>query len=183
MTRAPINTAMVKPRRRPPQTLTGPDQTGRRVKEEEEEDHQGGQNPQETRPVPKPKLEIIGKGQGIQHLGVSAEPFGGIDPVQQGPGRQSDGDPEGSHPHAEGKAGQPEQEPAAHIAGLGAHGRDPTAQSPAAQHVVGEGLGHPVRDDPDDQHGYQIKREGDDGTVHSHIRTTSFSRADNRQFR
>ena len=163
--------------------LAGPDQTGRRIKEEEEEDHQGGQNPQKTRLVTKTELEIIRQGQGIQHLGVPAEPFGGVDPVHQGPGRQPDGDPEGSHPHSEGESGQPQQEPAAHVAGLGAHGRNPAAQLSAAQHVIGEGSGHPVRDDPDDQHGDQIKGKGDDGTVESHIRTTSFFRADNRQFR
>ena len=114
----------------------------------------------------------------IDLSGVDTQPLGHQQEVQVGAQRQTDGGPRRVGDTGEVRhAGQTHQQPGAHVAGLGAHGRDHGAQLAAAQieavraALAGAGVGHAY-----EHHGDEVHRNGDDDTnlCRCHVWNLSF---------
>lgn len=107
--------------------------------------------------------EEVRNGDGIAgHYRVAAQSPGHKLPVEIGAERQADGGP-----HRVGRAGevgqarQAHQQPAAHVGGFGAQGREPRPHAaPARKVFLGGGVGAFGVDESDGQHGRKIDDHG-----------------------
>jgi len=92
---------------------------------------------------------------GVDLHAVAAQPLGDDEPVEIGADRETDGRPAGAGEAGPvGEAGQAHEQPAGHVRGLGAEGRDPRAQRAPAQEVgLGVAVGPlgEIQADADDQ--------------------------------
>jgi hypothetical protein len=139
------------------------DQAGRGVEGEEDQDDQRREDAQQAALVVEAVLQVIGKGQGILgQLGVAAQTGGDELPVQIGPDREPDGDPDLTHAQGVYRAGQAQEQPAAHVRGPGAQGGDAAAKATAAEDVVGQVAREAVGDHTEGQHSGQVEDEGDE---------------------
>ena len=114
----------------------------------------------------EPGGEEFRNGDGVPgHHRIAAQPPCHQKPVQVGAHRQADGGPGRiGDPAPVGYAGQPHEQPAAHVRGLGAHGRDPGPQAAPAQEVVfGALVGAPGEEQPDGHHAGHVTAHGDQG--------------------
>ena len=107
--------------------------------------------------------EEVRNGDGIVgHYRVAAQSPGHKLPVEIGAERQSDGGPHRVGRTSEvGQARQAHQQPAAHVGGFGAQGREPRPHAaPARKVFLGGGVGAFGVDESDGQHGRKIDDHG-----------------------
>ena len=109
-------------------------------------------------------------GDGFQIGRIPPQPPGHNEPVQPGAQRQADGGPAGRGDAGEiGKARHSHQQPAGHIAGFGAHGRDQRAHFAAAKVEIGAVVVGLAVCKPNQQHCHQIDDDGGDDADVGHI--------------
>ena len=130
-------------------------EAGGSVDQEENENEEGGGNPQLPVLVGEPVVKVLRQGNGVAHDGgEDPQPLGHQHPVDPGADDQSQGNPEGADAGHVGVPRQAHEHPAAHVGSLRAHGRDPGTQRPSPQGVAFHILIFFIRDQPDpDQNG------------------------------
>ena len=143
---------------------------GGRVGHEEDDDDDRAQRVEQVALVMESQRQELRHRDGVQIGRVPPQPPGHDQPVQPCTHRKADGCPAGRGDAGEvGKARHSHQQPAGHIAGLGAHGRDQRTHLAAAKVEVGAVVvGFAVRK-PDEQHRHQIDNDGNNDTDVAHI--------------
>ena len=137
-------------------------EAGSRVGYEENNNHERGDQGQHVLLIAVAVGEELRDRDGAGGLGISAEALGHDQPVEIGARRKTDGGPAGIRDAGEiGDAGQAHQEPAAHIRGFRAHGRDQGPELSAAQVEIAHGLIFFGKLDADAHHGEKINGHGD----------------------
>ena len=143
---------------------------GSGVRDEEHDDNDRAQRVEQVALVMESQRQELRHRDGVQIGRVPPQPPGHDQPVQPCAHRKADGRPAGRGDAGQVReAGHPHQQPAGHIAGLGAHGRDQRAHLAAAKVEVGAVVvGFAVRK-PDEQHCHQIDNDGNNDTDVAHI--------------
>ena len=109
---------------------------------------------------------------GVEVGRIAAEPPGHDEPVEPGTQRKADGRPARRGNACQiGQTRHTHQQPAGHIAGLGAHSRDQRPHLPAAEVEVGAVVVGLAIGETHQQHGRKIDDDGDDDTDLTHTRS------------
>ena len=146
-------------------------QAGGHIGHEEDQDDQGGDAHDHRLLLAVPLGDEAGDGDGVQLYAVAAQPLGHQQEIQIGACGQTDGGPAGvGHAGQIGQAGDPHEQVAAHVAGLGAHGGDQGPHAPAPQiEALGALLGPAADHHAGEDHEAEIE---DDGPHDTHLRTS-----------
>ena len=149
----------------------GRHEPGAGVEDEEHENESRRQHPQQTTAILEPALKVIRQGQRItEPLCRLAQRGGDPTPVEPGPDRQSEQQPDGVEPRGVCETRQAHQQPTAHVGGLGAERRHPTTEAAPPEDEIPERAGAAPSQHPEpeaDRHVEDHGREGDGGVLHA----------------
>ena len=149
--------------------------TGSSVRDEEHNDDDRAQRVEQIALVMEPQRKELRHRDSVQVGRVAAQAAGYDEPVEPGAHSQADGRPARRRDAGQvGKAGQTHQQPAGHIAGFGAHGRDQRAHLAAAKVKVGTVLVGFAVSKADQQHTHQIDHNGGNDADVDHLITPLF---------
>ena len=141
-----------------------------RVGHKEHDDDHRAQCVEQIALVVEAQGQELRHGDGFQIGRIPPQPPGHDEPVQPGAQRQADGGPAGRGDAGEvGKTRHSHQQPAGHIAGFGAHGRDQRAHFAAAEVEIGAVVVGLAVCKPNQQHCHQIDDDGGDDADVGHI--------------
>ena len=143
-----------------------------RIRHEEDDDNDRAQSVQQVALVMEAKRQELRYRDGVEVGRIAAEPPGHDEPVEPGTQRKADGRPARRGNACQiGQTRHTHQQPAGHIAGLGAHGRDQRSHLPAAEVEVGAVVVGLAVGETHQKHGRKIDDDGDDDTDLTHTRS------------
>ena len=143
-----------------------------RIRHEEDDDDDRAQSVQQVALVMEAKRQELRYRDGVEVGRIAAEPPGHDEPVEPGTQRKADGRPARRGNACQiGQTRHTHQQPAGHIAGLGAHSRDQRPHLPAAEVEVGAVVVGLAIGETHQQHGRKIDDDGDDDTDLTHTRS------------
>ena len=143
-----------------------------RIRHEKDDDDDRAQSVQQVALVMEAKRQELRYRDGVEVGRIAAEPPGHDEPVEPGTQRKADGRPARRGDACQiGQTRHTHQQPAGHIAGLGAHSRDQRPHLPAAEVEVGAVVVGLAIGETHQQHSRKIDDDGDDDTDLTHIRS------------
>ena len=141
------------------------------VRDEEHDDDDRAQGVEQVALVMEAQRQKLRHRDGVQVCRVAAQAAGHDEPVEPSAHGKADGRPaRGCNTGEVRKARHTHQQPAGHIAGLGAHGRDQRAHLTAAEVEIAAVLVGFAIDKANQQHSHQIDHDGGNDADVDHFR-------------